>query len=277
MHGNYELGGRMTVRLAVGQMDPMIGDVKGNMKKMQEILVSASDNNVDVLVLPELINSGYVFESQDEANSLSESIPDGDFSKTLQKWSESGGLVVAGLCEMSGGKIYNSAGVFGKGKHLTTYRKIQLFNKEKEWFLPGNEEPPVIVHNGNRFGVMVCFDWVFPEISRILALMGAQAILHPANLVLPFCPDAMITRSIENRVFTATSGRIGEERDVHFIGGSQITTPKGEVLSRMDERHSGLFWADVELTEADNKTLTKRNDVLTDRRPELYKRITDVP
>ncbi|MHA2005131.1 MAG: nitrilase-related carbon-nitrogen hydrolase, partial [Candidatus Thorarchaeota archaeon] len=78
----------MTVRLAVGQMDPMIGDTKGNMKKMQEVLVSASDNNVDVLVLPELINSGYVFESQDEANSLSESIPDGDFSKTLQKWSE---------------------------------------------------------------------------------------------------------------------------------------------------------------------------------------------
>jgi predicted amidohydrolase len=277
MYRHNELGGRMTVRLAVGQMDPMIGDTKGNMKKMQEILVSASDNDVDVLVLPELINSGYVFESQDEASSLSESIPDGDFSKTLQNWSENDGLVVAGLCEMSNGKLYNSAGVFGKGKHLTTYRKIQLFNKEKEWFAPGNKEPPVIVHNGFRFGVMVCFDWAFPEISRILALKGAQVILHPANLVLPFCPDAMITRSIENRVFTATSGRIGEERDVRFIGGSQITTPKGELLSRMNEGHSGILWADVELTEADNKTLTKRNDVLTDRRPELYRRISDVP
>ncbi|MHA2117543.1 MAG: nitrilase-related carbon-nitrogen hydrolase [Candidatus Thorarchaeota archaeon] len=267
----------MTVRLAVGQMDPMIGDMKGNMKKMQEILVSASDNNVDVLVLPELINSGYVFNNQDEANSLSEQIPDGDFSNALRKWSEGGGLIVAGLCEMSDGKLYNSAGVFGNGMHLTTYRKIQLFNKEKEWFLPGNEEPPVISHNGNRFGVMVCFDWVFPEISRILALKGAQVILHPANLVLPFCPDAMITRSIENRVFTATSGRTGEERDVCFIGGSQITTPKGELLSRMDEGHTGLLWADVELTEADNKSLTKRNDVFTDRRPELYSRIIDVP
>ncbi len=276
MHRHNEMGGRMTVRLAVGQMDPMIGDMKGNMKKMQEILVSASDNNVDVLVLPELINSGYVFDSQDEANSLSEQIPDGDFSNALQKWSEGGGLVVAGLCEMSDGKLYNSAAVFGNGRHLTTYRKIQLFNREKEWFLPGNEEPPVIVHNGYRFGVMVCFDWVFPEISRILALKGAQAILHPANLVLPFCPAAMITRSIENRVFTATSGRTGEERDVRFIGGSQITTPKGELLSRMDEGHSGLLWADVELTEADNKSLTKRNDVFTDRRPELYSRITDV-
>ncbi|MHA2211228.1 MAG: nitrilase-related carbon-nitrogen hydrolase [Candidatus Thorarchaeota archaeon] len=267
----------MTIRLAVGQMAPMIGDMNGNMKKMQEILVSASDNKVDILVLPELINSGYVFDSHDEANSLSEQIPDGDFSKILQKWSEGGGLVVAGLCEISNGKLYNSAGVFANGIHLTTYRKIQLFDKEKEWFVAGNEEPPVINHNGNRFGVMVCFDWAFPEISRILALKGAQVILHPANLVLPFCPDAMITRSIENRVFTATSGRIGEERDVRFIGGSQITTPKGEILSRMEEGHSGLLWADVELTEADNKTLTKRNDVLADRRPELYKRITEVP
>jgi predicted amidohydrolase len=267
----------MTIRLAVGQMDPMIGDTKGNMKKMQEILVSASDNNVDVLVLPELINSGYVFDSQDEANSLSEQIPDGDFSNALLKWSESGGLVAAGLCEMYDGNLYNSAAVFGNGMHLTTYRKIQLFNREKEWFLPGNEEPPVIVHNGFHFGVMVCFDWVFPEISRILALKGAQVILHPANLVLPFCPDAMITRSIENRVFTATSGRTGEERDVRFIGGSQITTPKGELLSRMDEGHSGLLWADIELAEADNKSLTKRNNLFTDRRPELYSRITDVP
>ncbi|MHA2302360.1 MAG: nitrilase-related carbon-nitrogen hydrolase [Candidatus Thorarchaeota archaeon] len=267
----------MSIRLAVGQLAPVIGEAEANMVKMKEILVSSSENKVDVLVLPELANSGYVFNNHNEVDSLSENIPNGGFSRALIEWSKDGGLVVAGLCEKHDGKLYNSAGVFANGMHLTTYRKIQLFDKEKEWFVPGNEEPPVINHNGNRFGVMVCFDWAFPEISRILALKGAQVILHPANLVLPFCPDAMITRSIENRVFTATSGRIGEERDVRFIGGSQITTPKGEILSRMEEGHSGLLWADVELTEADNKTLTKRNDVLADRRPELYKRITDVP
>jgi predicted amidohydrolase len=258
-------------------MEPIIGDIEENMRKLKEILASATDNNIDVLVLPELINSGYVFKSQDEANSLSEQIPAGDFSATMQEWSKKGRLIVAGICERSNNKLYNSAVVFGDGKHLATYRKIQLFNKEKDWFHPGAEEPPVIEHNGHRYGVMVCFDWVFPEIARILAIKGAQIILHPANLVLPFCPNAMVTRSIENRVFTATAGRIGEERDVHFIGGSQITNPKGEVLFRMKDGESGLSWADVDLMEADNKTLTKRNDVLTDRRPDLYKRLTEVP
>ncbi|MFX0055881.1 MAG: nitrilase-related carbon-nitrogen hydrolase, partial [Candidatus Hermodarchaeota archaeon] len=172
---------------------------------------------------------------------------------------------------------YNSAAIFGAGKHLTTYRKIQLFDKEKEWFLPGSEEPPVIEHNGYRFGIMICFDWAFPEISRILAIKRAQIILHPANLVLPFCPDAMITRSIENRVFTATSGRTGEERDVHFIGGSQITTPRGGVLLRMGEGDSGLQWADLDLIEADDKRMTARNDAIADRRPGLYKRLSEVP
>jgi predicted amidohydrolase len=267
----------MSVRVAVGQMEPIIGDSEGNLTKMKEILDSSSDNNIDVLVLPELANSGYVFNSREEAYSLSEGIPEGRFSKKLLEWSKEGGLVVAGLCERTNGDLYNSAGIFGAGKHLTTYRKIQLFNKEKDWFLPGNEEPPVIEHNGYRYGIMVCFDWAFPEISRILAIKGAQIILHPANLVLPFCPDAMITRSIENRVFTATSGRTGEERDLHFIGGSQITTPKGEILLRMDEGHSGLLWADMDLTEADDKTMTARNDAMADRRPDLYKRLTEVP
>jgi predicted amidohydrolase len=267
----------MSVRIAVGQMQPLIGDLDGNLAKMKEILTSSSENDVDVLVLPELANSGYVFNSREEAYSLSETIPDGDFSRHLMEWSKGGGLVVAGLCERDNGDLYNSAAIFGNGEHLTTYRKIQLFNKEKEWFLPGNKEPPVVEHNGHRYGIMVCFDWAFPEITRILALKKAQAILHPANLVLPFCPDAMITRSIENRVFTATSGRTGEERNIRFIGGSQITTPKGEVLLRMDEGHSGLLWADLDLKEADNKSLTEHNDALADRRPELYKRLTDHP
>ena len=160
---------------------------------------------------------------------------------------------------------------------MTTYRKIQLFDKEKDWFLPGNTEPPVVEHEGHRYGVMVCFDWAFPELARILAIKGAQVILHPANLVLLFCPDAMITRSIENRLFTATAGRVGEERGVCFVGGSQITSPRGDVKFRMSDEEQGLKWADIDLSLADNKTLTKRNDVLKDRRPNLYTRLTEIP
>ncbi len=265
------------LRIAVGQMEPKIGDPNGNLTKMATVLDSAAENGVDVLVLPELVNSGYVFESIEEVDELAEAIPEGPFSQMLLDWSGRNALVVAGLCERRATGFSNSAAIFANRELLSTYRKIQLFDREKEWFDPGNEEPPVVEFRGHRFGVMVCFDWSFPELARILALKRAQIILHPANLVLPFCPDAMITRSIENRVFTATAGRIGDERGVCFIGGSQITTPKGVVMLRMPEDEVGVSWVDVDLSEADNKAVTRHNDVLKDRRPELYSRLTEIP
>jgi predicted amidohydrolase len=162
----------------------------------------------------------------------------------------------------------------GNGHHIATYRKIHLFLDEADWFSPGQEEPPVIEYNKNRFGVMICFDWIFPEVSRVLALKRAQVILHPANLVLPYCQDAMVTRSIENRVFTATANRIGKEREVSFSGLSQITDIKGNRLCQMDAESVGIDVADIDPTLADDKSITTRNDVLGDRFPELYKRIT---
>ncbi len=267
-------GVQKLLRLAVGQMEPQINDHDGNMSKLKAILGTASENSVDVLVLPELINSGYVFGSSDEVSSLSESIPEGSFSQVLLEWSAGGRMVVAGLCERTDDGFYNSAAIFGSQKHLQTYRKVHLFDQEKDWFVPGNEEPPVVESGGHSFGVIVCFDWAFPELTRILTLKGAQVVLHPANLVLPYCPDAMVTRSIENRIFTATAGRIGIERGVQFIGGSQITNPQGEVLLRLNERDNRVAWTDVDLSDADNKAITERNDVLKDRRPELYSRLT---
>lgn len=265
------------LRIAVGQMEPRINDHDGNMSRMRAILDSASDNDVDVLVLPELVNSGYVFESTQEVDALAEVIPDGPFSQVLLEWSSRNALVVAGLAERAENGFYNSAGAFGNRSHLVTYRKIQLFDREKEWFQPGNEEPPVIEFREHRFGVIVCFDWAFPELIRVLTLKGAQIVLHPGNFVLPYCPDAMITRSVENRIFTATAGRIGEERGVPFIGGSQVTTPNGEVLFRLSEGEARVAWVDVDLTEADNKAITEWNDLLKDRRPELYGRLTETP
>jgi predicted amidohydrolase len=256
-------------------MEPAIGNLDANLEQLKVFLEEASEKEIDVLVLPELANSGYVFESLEEARNLSEVIPAGPYSKVLLDWSAKGRLVVAGICERNEEGLYNSAAAFANGNHLVTYRKIHLFSNEFDWFQQGREEPPVIEHKGTRFGLMICFDWVFPEMARILALKGAQMILHPANLVLPYCQDAMITRSIENRIFTATANRVGTERNLTFSGLSQITSPKGEVLLRMGTTDTGINWVDLDSTVADDKKLTKRNDVLLDRKPGLYHRITE--
>jgi predicted amidohydrolase len=262
------------MRVAVGQMDLLVGNVEENLIRIRDILEKAEKSDVVVLVLPELCNSGYAFKNISEATASAEPIPEGPVSRELLTWSGGGRLVVAGICERTPEGLYNSALVVGNGEHIATYRKIHLFMNERDWFLPGQEEPPVIEYRGCQFGVMVCFDWLFPEVTRILALNGAQAILHPANLVLPFCQDAMITRSIENRVFTATANRVGTERGLNFSGASQITDVKGNRIAQMTSKETGLVWVDIEPTLADDKAVTERNDIFADRRPGLYRRIT---
>jgi predicted amidohydrolase len=263
----------INMRLAVGQIEPQIGDIDANLNRVKDILEKAESIDVDVLVLPELCNSGYVFKSVSEASASAESIPDGHVSRELLSWSGGGRMVVAGICERKSTGLYNSAAVFANGEHLATYRKIHLFLNEKDWFLPGKDEPLVIEYKDYLFGVMVCFDWAFPEVARVLTLKGSQVILHPANLVLPYCQDAMITRSIENRVFTATANRVGNERGLVFSGASQITDVKGIRLAQLNAREIGLAWADIDPTLADDKAITERNDVIADRRPGLYRRI----
>jgi len=121
---------------------------------------------------------------------------------------------------------------------------------------------------------MICFDWQFPEAARTLALAGAQIICHPANLVLPWCQQAMKIRCLENRVFAVTANRIGTELNagekVSFTGQSQILNTKGEVLSSLSVSQEGTITAEINPEEANNKTVTERNDAFKDRRPEFY-------
>lgn len=263
------------VRIAVAQIEPRITDQSWNTQQIENSLKRASESGTEVLVIPELANSGYVFREMREATGSAETIPNGKISTILKEWSESDRLVVAGICEKKDDLLFNSAVVFGGGEHLTTYRKIHLFDRESEWFEAGDVEPPVVEYNGYRYGVMICFDWAFPEMARILALKGAQVILHPANLVLPYCFDAMVTRSIENKIFTITANRIGDERDVKFTGMSQVTGPKGERLLQLTPDKNEIGHVDIDPIIADNKMITKRNDVLSDRKPHLYDRLVN--
>jgi len=124
---------------------------------------------------------------------------------------------------------------------------------------------------------MICFDWIFPEAARVLALKGAEVICHPANLVLPWCQRAMVTRSIENRVFIVTANRIGGEkregRELKFTGGSQITSPVGELLCQASEEGEEVGVVDIDPSIAKDKAITEENDLFSDRRPELYQQL----
>ena len=155
------------------------------------------------------------------------------------------------------------------------YRKIHLFYEEKRWFTPGDKPFEVYKVKDVRIGMMICFDWIYPEACRTLAINGAQVIAHPSNLVLPWCQSAMQTRCLENRVFAVTANRTGREQrgnnDFNFTGESQITSVKGTILSTAPISESHVDIVEIDPSEADNKTINSFNDLLNDRRTEFYK------
>jgi predicted amidohydrolase len=261
------------MRIGIYQFQPVFGDTGYNLEKIEKRLKTGG---FDLVVLPELCTTGYQFVNREEAFSLCEPVPDGP---AVRSWTEccrkAGCFLVAGLGEREGYVCYNSAVLVGPEGWIGTYRKTHLFYEEKKWFAPGNSGFRVWDAGPARLGLMICFDWRFPEAARSLALQGADIICHPANLVQPFCQDAMVTRCIENRVFAVTANRTGEEkrsggRGFVFTGGSQIVTPAGERLFRMGDAEEALRVVEVNPADARNKMVTETNDLFRDRRPEWY-------
>jgi predicted amidohydrolase len=264
------------IRAGFYQFKPDFGDIRRNVESVLKRLNKIDREEADLIVLPELFNSGYQFISRREVSDLSEGIPDGFTTARLREFARDKKLwLVAGLPERSGKSFYNSAVLVGPNGTLATYRKVHLFYEEKLWFKPGANRFRAYNIGKARIGMMVCFDWFFPEAARSLALAGAEIICHPSNLVLPHCPDAMVTRCLENRVFAITANRIGsEERGgrerLTYIGQSEIVNPQGRILFRAPRNQEALKILEINPREARHKMLNRYNNLFKDRRVDLY-------
>ena len=260
------------------QFDPVFGRKDENLDKVLSALQGA---DADLIVLPEFFATGYQFISQDEVAGLSEKIPGGRTTEMLSALSvKKGCYIVAGLPERDADTFYNSAVIAGPQGFLGMYRKTHLFFEEKLYFRPGDTGFRVWDTEMGIIGIMICFDWFFPESMRELALMGADIIAHPSNLVLPYCPQSMPVRCLENKVFAITSNRTGEEcrkerQSLRYIGQSQITSPEGTILLRASEHEEILSVIDIDPAEARNKSLNSLNNIIADRRPEMYPKISE--
>jgi predicted amidohydrolase len=256
------------------QFSPVFGRVEENVDK---VLKKLSSTEADLVVLPELFNTGYQFVSEAEVAELSEEIPSGFTTKRLAELSRDRKIyIAAGLAERDGSTFYNSAVLTGPEGFIGKYRKTHLFFEEKLWFSPGDTGFRVWDTPAGKIGIMICFDWFFPESARTLALMGAEIIAHPSNLVLPFCPEAMVTRCLENRVFSVTANRTGSERRggkdaLNFIGMSEVVSPKGKILYRASEAEEEFASVEINPREAGDKKLNPFNDLFGDRREEFYR------
>lgn len=263
----------MAMKVGFYQYAPVFGDVVVNLSRVEQAMAAA---DCDLLVLPELFASGYQFVNREEAEALAEPIPDGPTTQMLLRVARARRMhLVAGLPERGADGCYNSAVLVGPDGLRGVYRKAHLFFEETLCFRPGDSGFHVWDIGAARVGIMICFDWYYPESARTLALMGADIICHPSNLVLPNCPDAMVTRCLENRVFAITANRTGTEArggkpPLTFIGASEVVSPRGVILQRASRDGDALTVVEIDPADARNKQLNRYNDLLGGRRPELY-------
>ncbi|MFB3908025.1 MAG: nitrilase-related carbon-nitrogen hydrolase [Candidatus Eisenbacteria bacterium] len=262
------------MRVGVVQIQPVFGDAEANVRLVKEAI---GQRRADLWVLPELFSTGYLFGNRETLERLAEPVPQGPTARALIDLAgRLDAAFVAGIAERApSGRIYNASIAVDATGIRGIYRKVHLFDREVLWFDSGDLPFSVVDLRGARVGMMICFDWIYPEAARTLTLLGAQVIAHPSNLVLPFCQSAMVTRALENRVFTVTTNRIGaEERGgvrLEFTGGSRIVGPRGAVLADAPGAEPAAIAVDIDPAEADEKHATPRNHLLLGRRPDFYK------
>jgi predicted amidohydrolase len=268
--------------IAVAQLSLAVGDTEGNLAAAADAVGQAAEAGAGLVVLPELCDSGYVFADPAEARGLARPA---DRSPTLRQWHDlaraSQTVIVGGFCELGPDRqLFNSAALVDASGTRAVYRKAHLWDKEKQVFTPGDGPPPVVILPIGRVGVMICYDLEFPEWVRQTALRGADLIAAPVNW--PAAPRPPGERPAEvvkaqagaavNGIYIAVADRCSAERGVSWIGGSLIAGPDGYPLAGPAAAgQPALLAVDCDLARARDKRINANNDLLADRRADLYR------
>src|SRR5262249_3280418 len=265
------------MQVAVAQIDPQLGEKERNLATCIARMEEAAAAGAELLVLPECAIPGYMFDSGDEALPYAEEIP-GPSTESLEREAARLGLhVVCGLLERDGDAVRHAAVLVGPGGLIGTYRKTHLPFLGVDRFVAPGDALPVFDTALGRIGIEICYDLRFPEVTRTLALRGADIVAHPTNFPMAAkIQTELITvaRAAENRIYLLTANRVGKERKGEFCGWSQIVDPYGKRLAEADEREEKLLVADVDLARARDKDYVIPGEyelyLFGPRRPELY-------
>jgi predicted amidohydrolase len=268
------------VTVACIQLAPVIGDTSQSLVHIDAGIQDAVRSGAQIIVLPELANSGYMFADADELLAAAQPLNGPYVDHLIELASEFGILIASGFAERGGDEnIYNSAAIVDRSGVLSAYRKAHLWNTEKSCgFTPGSTPPPVVDTEYGRLGLMICYDLEFPEWIREVALRGTELLCAPVNWPLYPRPSGErpgeIVRvqadSAVNRMYIAAADRTGHERGQDWLGGTVIVDPDGYPVTpiQLGTPHTAI--AAIDLVLAKDKSISPHNDVHADRRPELY-------
>jgi predicted amidohydrolase len=271
------------MRVGIVQSDPQLGDVDGNLGRCVASLDGAAAAGCSLVVFPECALSGYMFDDVESATRAAVVVPGPETEVLVVTCARLGLHCVVGLLELDGDLLRNTAVLFGPDGIVGRHRKahIACIGADR-WTTPADEEYEVFDTPIGRIGVQICYEWRFPEVTRVLALAGADIVAHPTNSpvasrdLADFLPRA---RATENAVYFLMANRVGTEGGTTFFGRSQAVDPLGNVLAAADEARVSLTVADVDVELARLKTKEPGDGGYTvrlfaDRRPDLYGPVT---
>ena len=270
-----------TVRFRAAAVQTMakLGDVEYNLDLSERLVMETVKQGANVVVLPECMNSGYLFDSPEHARKLAEPL-DGRFVSGLSAICQREGIYIAsGITEWDAEqeKVFNSGVLLnGSGEIILHYQKQFLATHDQRWFDVGQKGCPVVDTELGRLGLLICFDGRMPEIARCLALNGADVLLDMANF---FALDQAEmwgpARAYENGIWLVAATKAGYERSIYYPGGSMIVDPRGQVRANLPDDTHGVIVEDIFPEEARDKSMYGRNDRFEDRRPDAYTILTE--
>lgn len=270
------------VIVAAVQMTPKFAVVKENLEAVLKWAEEAAKQGAQLIVLPECALTGYCFESRREAMAVAEPV-DGPSVRELVRWCEGKSRwLVVGTLERDNDRLFNSALLLGPEGVIGVYRKVHLPCLGVDRFVDAGDRPFRVYETSvGRLGLHICYDAVFPEAARVMALEGADILCLPTNWPEGARPVAELVprvRALENRVYFVAANRVGEEGGFKFIGMSQIADPFGSWLAVAKEPTETLLVAEIDLTESRRKRIVftpgrYEVDRIGDRRPEFYSAI----
>jgi 5-aminopentanamidase len=268
-------------RVACCQLRPHLGDLDRSRATVRDAIRAAVDAGARLVVLPELCTSGYMFASVEDARSAAQPGHGGALDDWADEADRADAVIVGGFAELDErGRLFNSAAVVDREGVRAVYRKTHLWDAERTIFAAGDAAPLVVETSVGRVGVCICYDLFFPEVTRGLALDGAEIVVVPTNSPRAIGSPPPVdhigvslarTAAHVNRVFVAVCDRYGIERGQRWVGRSTIVDPDGEIVAPPPGDREGIVLADCDLAAARDKRWTgTTNDAFADRRPDLY-------
>jgi 5-aminopentanamidase len=265
------------MRVAVAQLEPKLAEKDRNLAVCFARLEEAAAAGAELLVLPECAIPGYMYDSAEEALPYAEEIPGPSTEAFERECRRLGVHAVCGLLERDGDLLHNAAILVGPDGLIGSYRKTHLPYLGVDRFVVPGDEFAVFDTPLGRIGLIICYDLRFPEVTRTLALRGADIVCLPTNFpVAARVQTELITvaRAAENRVYVLCANRVGKERWGEFCGWSQIVDPYGKRLAEAGETEEALLVAEVDVEKARDKDYIVPGEyelyLFGHRRPELY-------